>query len=516
MTMTRTRRWARRLFLSSLVGTLVVAGLGGTVARANPPSISGWATNFDVPNGTDKDCEGFEVEIEDITDTQVTYTWPGTPGYPNPYGSGHVTNTTFPDGHSGVVVRMAATYGNGAWSAHTPIGQVNHYGVHVNGTPGVQRYTWLCDLGGYGAGSTGTLVPYGGTTQGNYFAQPSVPAVVPSVQPTPTGPQVVPQVVPAQRPEPAEARLPDAVWVLKYQASSPNAVDVNNLLVTDPEIQNAVNHSQIGSVAELFQPEPGANDGVETEPGDPVNSGDRSTVTVTETYHYTGPVDPADNSVTCTDVAGDPNNCSNFVGSLIARQMQSTQLSNTTPRTAVNASLYVGTIATPGAGNVTSGDLPGNADPANMDCGADGGSCFVDVDTGTAVTLTAAPTDAYDFSKWTGACTGTNPVCHVSATAVKTTKAMFVAAPKLTVGISKHGNVTSSPVGIDCSRVVGITALQGTCKLPFHRGTVVTLTATPAPGKTFVRWSGACLGVTGPVCTVTMSASKSAGAVFSG
>jgi hypothetical protein len=64
--------------------------------------------------------------------------------------------------------------------------------------------------------------------------------------------------------------------------------------------------------------------------------------------------------------------------------------------------------------------------------------------------------------------------------------------------------------------VVGITALVGTCKTPFHKGTVVTLTATPAAGRAFVKWGGACLGVIGPVCTVTMTGGKSAGAVFSG
>ena len=62
--------------------------------------------------------------------------------------------------------------------------------MHVNGTPGVQRYSWLCDLGGSGVGSTGVLTPYGGTTQGNYYVTPSVPSVVSSVVATPTGEQV--------------------------------------------------------------------------------------------------------------------------------------------------------------------------------------------------------------------------------------------------------------------------------------------------------------------------------------
>ncbi len=502
----------RKVLLALAAGLLGAATLPASIAHANPPTIIGYATNFDVPNGTDKECEGFEVEIEDVTDTQITYTWPGTPSYPNPYGTAKsITNTTFADGHAGVVVRMAADYVGGAWSAHTPIGSVNHYGVHVTGTPGVQRYSWLCDMGGSGVGSTGTLLPYGGTTQGNYYTQPGVPSVVPSVQPTPTGPAVVPVIVPSEPPPPPEARFQDAIWVLKYQASSPNSVDVNQLVASDPEVQSAITHSQISSVAELFQPDPGTT-GEETESGDPIGEGDQSSLTVTETFQYTGPVDPVDNSATCNETVGDPNNCNNFVGPMIARQMQSTQLSNPTPRTAVNASVYTTGRLNPIGGNVVSGALPNNADPEVMDCGSDLGSCFVDVDRGTVVDLTGTPDVGYDFQKWTGACTGTNAVCHLTATAVKATKAYFVVSPKLAVGITRRGSVSSSPIGIDCTR--GAT-LSGTCKAPFHKSTVVTLTASPAPGKTFVKWSGACLGVTGPVCNVTITASKTAGAVFS-
>ena len=147
----RTRRRARtgvRIGLAVSLGILGLAGIvevAATPASAGPPSISGYATNFDVPNGTDKECEGFEVEIEDISSSQVTYTWPGAPSYPNPYGAAtpsEIVDTTFPDGHTGVRVTFAATYSSGTWSASTPIGQVNHFGVHVTGTPGVQRYSW--------------------------------------------------------------------------------------------------------------------------------------------------------------------------------------------------------------------------------------------------------------------------------------------------------------------------------------------------------------------------------------
>jgi hypothetical protein len=66
------------------------------------------------------------------------------------------------------------------------------------------------------------------------------------------------------------------------------------------------------------------------------------------------------------------------------------------------------------------------------------------------------------------------------------------------------GTVTSSPAGISCG---------STCTHKFAAGTVVTLSASAAPGSTFAGWSGACSG-TGD-CVVTVSAAKSVSAQFS-
>ncbi len=425
-------RMARKglfIAMACILGLLGLSGITARPAAAAPPSIAGYATNFDVPNGTDKECEGFEVDIEDVTDTQITYTWPGSPGYTNPYGSAtpsNIVNTVFPDGHSGVRIKFVAAYAGGAWSAKTPIGTVNHFGVHITANPGVQHYTWLSDLGGSSVGSTGTLTEYGGTTQGNFYPIPSVPSIVPGIVSTPTGEGVQPVVVPAETTQPAEPRFPDAVWVNKYEAPSTNVVGVDQLLITDPEVQNAITNSQISSIAELFQPDPLTNGGAETEPADLMKPGDQSSVTVTETYRYTGPVDPIDNSVTCNEIVGDPNNCKNFVGTLIARQMQSTQLAPVTPRAPLNVAVHTGTALSGVGGNVTSGPLPGNANPANIDCGSHGGSCFTNVDNPTSATLTATPNAGYDFLDWSGACSGTAPVCVVTVTASKLVSATFV------------------------------------------------------------------------------------------
>ena len=65
------------------------------------------------------------------------------------------------------------------------------------------------------------------------------------------------------------------------------------------------------------------------------------------------------------------------------------------------------------------------------------------------------------------------------------------------------GSIISSPLGIDC----------GTdCSESYPPGTVVTLTASPPPGSTFIGWSGACTG-TG-TCTVTMSETRTVTATF--
>jgi hypothetical protein len=382
-----------------------------------------------VPDGTDKECEGFEVDIEDITPSQVTYTWPGAPSYPNPYGPAtpsEIQTKTFPDGHSGVSVTFMATYSAGAWSAYTPIGQVNHFGVHVAGTPGVQTYTWLCDTGGHGVGSTGVLLPYGGTTTGNFYPQPSVPSIVPTVVPTPTGEGVAPVIVPAETPQPAEPRFPDAVFVKKYRSMSATPVDVNQLVTGDPAVQAAETNSDISSTPEFFQPDPLTNSGRETEPADPIGPANQANVTVTETYHYTGPVDPADNSATCNEIVGDPNNCTNFIGSLISRQMESTQLNAASPRAGLSVAVQTGLVVSGTGGNVTASSLPPDANPSTLDCGSDGGACLIDVDDPSTVTLQATPNAGYVFHGWNGACSGTATTCTTSVTGAKSAKATFV------------------------------------------------------------------------------------------
>jgi hypothetical protein len=77
----------------------------------------------------------------------------------------------------------------------------------------------------------------------------------------------------------------------------------------------------------------------------------------------------------------------------------------------------------------------------------------------------------------------------------------------LSVQSSAGGTVSSSPAGIS--------ACNATCSATFAEGTVVTLTASAAPGFSFTGWSGAGCSGTG-TCTVTLAAARTAVASFTG
>src|SRR5207245_74618 len=152
-----------------------------------------------------------------------------------------------------------------------------------------------------------------------------------------------------------------------------------------------------------------------------------------------------------------------------------------------------------GSGTVTSS-------PAGINCGA---TCSAAYDSGTVVTLTATPASGSTFTGWSGGgCFGTG-TCAVTMTAATTVTATFD-RQRFTLTVNKagigNGTATSSPAGINCG---------ATCSAAYDRGTVVTLTATPAFGSIFTGWSG-CDAVSGTTCTVTISAARSATASFLG
>ena len=155
------------------------------------------------------------------------------------------------------------------------------------------------------------------------------------------------------------------------------------------------------------------------------------------------------------------------------------------------------TVTRTGSGTVTSA-------PAGIDCG---GLCASTFEAGTTVTLTAMPASGAVFAGWSGAeCAGTGS-CAVTLTSAATVTATFTSTPVtltvVRVGLG-NGSVTSTPDGIVCGT---------TCSSSFSSGTVVTLTAIPATGSTFVGWSGGGCSGTGP-CIVTATAATTVTSTF--
>jgi hypothetical protein len=164
----------------------------------------------------------------------------------------------------------------------------------------------------------------------------------------------------------------------------------------------------------------------------------------------------------------------------------------------VTPNSYTLLVNTSGSGTVSSS-------PGGISCGS---TCSASYASGTVVTLTAQAASGYNFSGWTGSCSGT-AACSVTLNAASTVGASFTAVPAsytLTVASpGSGGTVTSSSGGISCG---------STCSSSFTVGTAVTLSASAASGYTFAGWSGACTGAAAS-CSLTMNAASSVSASFS-
>ncbi|MCC6245657.1 MAG: Ig domain-containing protein [Gemmatimonadaceae bacterium] len=98
----------------------------------------------------------------------------------------------------------------------------------------------------------------------------------------------------------------------------------------------------------------------------------------------------------------------------------------------------------------------------------------------------------------------------VTASVARAPQALTVSA---TAG-SGTGVVRSSPAGIDCRFVAGVTS--GVCVFSFAADANVTLTSTSDAGHVFTSWGGACVGnAVGANCSLAMSQTQNVSARFS-
>ncbi|HTE42091.1 MAG TPA: S8 family serine peptidase, partial [Steroidobacteraceae bacterium] len=141
--------------------------------------------------------------------------------------------------------------------------------------------------------------------------------------------------------------------------------------------------------------------------------------------------------------------------------------------------------------------------PGGIDCPTD---CVEAYPGDSVVTLVATPTPGSDFDGWSGACSGFELQCRVRIDAAYTVTAKFVTSRRVTVTKSGlgAGRVVSTPEGVDCG---------STCSADFAPDSTVKLTAQPASGSYFWKWTGACEHA-GRECSVNADAERSVVALF--
>jgi hypothetical protein len=138
--------------------------------------------------------------------------------------------------------------------------------------------------------------------------------------------------------------------------------------------------------------------------------------------------------------------------------------------------------------------------------GSAGAKLYLNGDLVGSDPTTGMPASGYGGSLLVNSGAGSAPVDELRISRVQRTGFSLPAGTyPLTVATSGSGtgSVASEPEGIACG---------STCSAAFAAGAAVALTATPAPGSTFIGWGGACTG-TG-ACSVTMDAAKSVTASF--
>lgn len=248
---------------------LRIAAIVAVASLAAPASaqVYGSMANFDVVNDTGHDCHGFEIEIEDASYSRSSiYSVFGLDrnfGVPPQsvvrYGAPTITDV--PD--FGVRIRYEAHFVNGGWSTHTPTGTYanpgdscwplgnpqydsgtlpcDHFGVSTLGTPARVHYRWLCDQNG----NSGVLTPI----------TAEVPPIRMNYQPAPPPPpgqprQPEPVEIQFEAPEEPENLFGHAYWVKIYSRHSDHDVELEQLMVDDPEVPG---EDEVEVEWELFQ-----------------------------------------------------------------------------------------------------------------------------------------------------------------------------------------------------------------------------------------------------------------------
>jgi putative Ig domain-containing protein/uncharacterized protein DUF11 len=306
------RPWrTARLMLPLLAG--VLAAFASSPAMAS--TAYGDLNNFDVFNDTGVECHGFEIELDDVHSTDITYTFDW-----NHYGAPTITEDNGDPAHPKVFVRYAAKYASatGMFSAFTAIPSAppsptdghqctdpsvnigcEHFGVGYYGTPSAVRYNWLIED------------PF---APGSLIHGPAVNVSTPTwtyLPPAPAQPvaQVQAVILAPPAPEVPVFEFGDAVWVKSIVTTSHNngVVELKDLVSDDPNDPNDPNWTngepdEVEVEWQILQTEFNNPNGANNEfagANEDLPNGDEVVTRRYEFYKYAGPLDPETNEAKC-------------------------------------------------------------------------------------------------------------------------------------------------------------------------------------------------------------------------
>ena len=308
--------------------------------------------------------------------------------------------------------------------------------------------------------------------------------VIPPAQPG--GAPAVAFEVQAPRPPQQLAQYGEAQWVKVYKLEQQNEVDLNDLMGGNPAVPENAAQVEVGWKLLQYDPTPHGNKGIIHNQAN-LGNGNHAVVRRYEHYKYTGTYDAATHEALCLDGtcsapgpgelgdmvgaqnaavnlelpslavvkagsgtvsgAGGAINCggtcfANLPGgaseSLTAQApsngvfngwsgactgQQSTCGLTIAGAMSVTATFTtVHTLSVSRSGNGSISGTPNGEFSTLINCG---GSCSAKFQDGKVVTLTATPAAGVTFTGWSGACSGTNPVCNVTVTGDTKAQANF-------------------------------------------------------------------------------------------
>jgi hypothetical protein len=517
---------------------LALAALVGGPRQADAQTIIGDLNNFDTVNDTGGTCYGFEIEIDDIRSTDITYTFDW-----NHYGVPRIAEDLTDPAHPKVFVRYESTRdATGAFGANgsftntaipsitPPSGHsctdptVNegceHFGVGYYGTPTTVKYHWLVDNG------AGALVYFGSPVS---LAKPTWTYTPPAGGAPAQAVAVIP--APAAPIAGREFGEPSWVKVVKTTTHSANPIVLADLVSDDkdgdskPDWTNG-EPDEVETEWRLLQATVAGGGPNEELAGAAEEMGDGSEV-VTRRYEFykygaalntidgeTGEamcsevqptIDPADplylhgigDHVAVTDANGDTQYVSCVaqvvVGDYIGAQMAG-----------FAAALPLGVIdhlqeGASGVAYVPRTVVVGGVPPYVVTIPS--GSLPPGLTIDAAGVLSGTPTSGGDFPFTVGATDSMD--MYVSQ--AYSLHIAGVAAPQYDLDVFKTGSGSGavSGNGISCDPI---------CSVHLDQGTSISLTAIQDIGSVFVGWSGACTG-TG-TCSFALDAAATVTASF--